>query len=125
MAFIDLRDLGEIAADILLSIGEHARKTYTLTGPKASSFFEVADHLSDHLNRTIKYKPASIPGYMYHLVIKRNLGLMQAIVQTILHTGLRYGQAETVNPTLQQLLKRQPHDIKTYIRDHAHLWKKE
>ncbi|MBE9012384.1 NAD(P)H-binding protein, partial [Pseudanabaenaceae cyanobacterium LEGE 13415] len=62
VAFIDTRDVGEVAARILIDPAEHQGKTYTLTGAEANTFYEVAGMLSEELDRTIAYRPASIPG---------------------------------------------------------------
>ncbi|MDZ7692494.1 MAG: NAD(P)H-binding protein [Balneolaceae bacterium] len=123
VAFVDLRNVGKVAAQTLTSVAEHAGMTYTLTGPKSYTFYEVADILSKNLGRTIEYVPASIPGYMYHLLRVKRLGVMQSIVQTVLHVGLRFGQAEEINPTLEQLLDEKPNNVETYIQDHIDIWK--
>src|SRR6056297_526389 len=123
VAFVDLRDVGKVAANVLTDLSEHAEKTYTLTGPEAYTFQEVANILSRETNRDIKYIPASIAGYMYHLWNTKKMGLMQIIVQTILHVGLRFGQAEETDPTLKQLLDEKPYNVEDYIRDHTSIWK--
>ena len=46
VAFVDLRDVGEVAADALVAGERHRGKGYTLTGPEAFSFEEVADFLT-------------------------------------------------------------------------------
>lgn len=122
VAFIDLRDLGEVAADTLTNLSAHAETTYTLTGPESFTFYDVARFLSDQTGKSIHYEPASVPGYMYHLIARKKRGVMQATIQTILHTGLRYGRAETTDPTLGKLLNRAPYTVEDYIRDHAHVW---
>ena len=122
IAFVDLRDVGKVAAHALTAISEHSGNTYTLTGPQSYTFYEVADMLSQNIGREVTYVPASIPGYLYHLIRIKNLGVMQSIIQTILHAGLRYGQAAEVDPTLEKLLNQKPNTVESYIRDHAHIW---
>jgi len=39
-----------------------------------------------------------------------------------LHVGLRFGQAQTVDPTLQRLLGRPGKTIAEFIADHRDLW---
>lgn len=68
VAFIDLRDVGKVAARVLTAISGHAGNMYTLTGPELYTFFEVADILSRNIGREIEYIPTSILGYMYHLL---------------------------------------------------------
>ncbi len=122
IAFVDLRDVGIVAAQMLTSINKYSGETYTLTGPRKYTFYEVADILSRNIGRDIEYIPASIPGYLYHLLVRKKLGIMQSLVQTMLHTGLRFGQAEEVDPTLGHLLDKRPNTVESYIEDHVHIW---
>ncbi|MFP4233688.1 MAG: SDR family oxidoreductase [Nitriliruptoraceae bacterium] len=124
VAFIDTRDLGELAGRILADPGPHAGRGYTLTGPRAVTFDEVAALLTDALGREIRYEPASILGYLRHLGAE-GLPLAQRLVQTVLHAGLRRGDAEEVDRTLADLLGRPPRSIAEYIADHVHLWRRE
>lgn len=120
-AFIDVRDLAEVAANVLAAPAPHDGESYTLTGPEALTFADVAAILSDELGRTIRYEPTSIGDYLRH---SRRSGLpfVQAMVQTALHVGLRFGQAETVDETLRRLLGHAPRTLREYVHDHRELF---
>lgn len=122
VAFVDVRDIAEVAALILEQPELHRGKAYTLTGPEAITFEEVATLLSDVLGRKVRYEPATVMSYVRHLHA-RGLPLSQVAVQTAVHVGLRYGQAEEVDPTLETLLGRRGHTVERYVRDHHHLWR--
>ena len=107
VAFIDARDIAEVAANALTDPVTHAGQIYTLTGMEALSFAEIASMLSDELGRTIRYQPASILGYLAHLS-RRGLPATQVMIQTLLHLGLRFGQAQSVTGSLAGLLGRRP-----------------
>ncbi len=121
VAFVDVRDLADLAAIIFQSPTEHERRGYTLTGREAIDFTSAAACLSDALGRTVRYEPASILGYVMHLR-QRGVPWAQVGVQTILHTGLRFGQAERVAPTLGRLLGRRPRTVRDYVHDCRDLW---
>ncbi|GAP94832.1 NAD(P)H-binding protein [Leptolyngbya sp. NIES-2104] len=121
VAFIDGRDIAEVAVKALLEPDAHTGQSYTLTGSEAMSFDQVAALLSEELDRTIVYKPASIPGYGFHL-LRRRMPIAQIAIQTILHVGLRYGQAEAVDDTLPKLLGHPPHSMRDYLHDFRSLW---
>ena len=121
VAFVNTRDLAAVAVKALLSLEAHDGQAYTFTGPAALSFNEVAQLLSATLGRTVRYEPASAVSYAYHL-IHAGLPLAQALVQAILHIGLRFGQAATVDPTLPRLLGRAPLTMAEYIGSHSHVW---
>lgn len=120
-AFVDLRDVAEVVALASSEPAKHREQAYTLTGPEAIGFEQAAALLSEALGRTVTYEPASVLGYARHLR-RRSLPWGQVAVQTILHVGLRLGQAETVDPTLATLLGRPGRTLGEYVRDHAALW---
>ncbi len=59
LGMIDVRDIGEVAAKVLSEEG-HEGKTYTLTGPKAISFRDIAEMLSEVLEKKVDYVPISL-----------------------------------------------------------------
>jgi uncharacterized protein YbjT (DUF2867 family) len=120
-AFVDVRDVAEVATTALLDPLAHDGRAYTLTGPEPVSFSEAAAILSRELARPIRYDPASVPGYMAHLR-RRGLPFAQIAVQTVLHVGLRFGQAEAVDGTLGRLLGRRARTLAEYVKDHRALW---
>lgn len=123
VAFIDARDIGAVAALALTEEG-HGGQAYHLTGPEAQTIDEVAAVMSEVLGRTITYEPASALGYFRHL---RGQGLVlpQATVQTILHVGLRRGDAEPVTDTVERLLGRPARTVREYVTDHADVWRRD
>ena len=54
LGMIDARDIGEVAAKVLTEEG-HEGKVYTLTGPAAISFYDVAEALSEVLGKEVRY----------------------------------------------------------------------
>ncbi|MFC4149848.1 SDR family oxidoreductase [Micromonospora mangrovi] len=121
-AFVDTRDLGDVAAVVLADPTTHAGAGYTLTGAEALDFDEVAAVLTETLGRPVRYQPASVAGYLRHLR-RRDAPLVQALVQTVLHTGLRRGQAERIDPMLPRLLGRPPRTLRQYVQEHRDLWR--
>lgn len=120
-AFIDVRDVGDVAAVVLADPPAHRGAGYVLTGPQALDFDQVAALLTDELDRSIRYEPTSALRYLRH-VHAQGRPWVQAAVQTVLHTGLRRGRAETVDPTLQRLLGRPGRTLAEYVHDHRMLW---
>ena len=121
VAFVDVRDIAEVAAAAFARPSEHANRAYVLTGSEALSFDDVAALLTRALGRQIRYDRATLVGYVRHLR-RRGLPWAQALVQVALHAGLRFGQAERVDPTLEALLCRPPTSVAQFIADHQQLW---
>lgn len=121
VAFIDVADLGEVAASVFQNPSKHAYHGYTLTGPEALRFDQVADILSTALGQSIRYEPASVVGYLRHLHHRRS-PLFQILIQTILHVGLRRGDAEKVSGESQELLGRPATDLSAFVAKHIETW---
>ncbi len=119
VAFLDVADIGSVVARIFERPAAFSGRALTLTGPRAVTFDEVAQLLSRRLDRAIRYDAASIAGYAWHLRMKRRLPWMQILVQTFLHVGLRRGDAERVEDTIEQILGRPARDIAEYIERYA------
>jgi len=120
VAFVDVRDIAELAAFVLMNPAQHAGRAYDLTGPAPLTFDEAASQLSQTLGRTIRYEPASVAAYARHLRA-RGMPSAQIAVQAVLHLGLRFGQAERVDPTLGAVIGRAPHSLRTYFETEARL----
>lgn len=106
VAFVDLRDVGALAASLRTVPDEHWGQAYHLTGPVACTFDHAAAILTRLTGQRITYRRASVLGYLRHL--RRQ--------------GLSLGQAEAVDGTLGQLLGRPTRDIDAYLTDHAALF---
>jgi uncharacterized protein YbjT (DUF2867 family) len=122
-AFVDVRDVADIAALAFADPSAHRGRAYALTGPAAVSFDEAAHILSEVLGRDVRYEAASLAGYARHLR-RRGAPWPRIAVQTILHAGLRLGQAERVEPTLEALLGRPGRSLREYVADHAACWRR-
>lgn len=122
IAWVDARDLGELAADILIDPGPHRGCAYALTGVETADFDEVARLLSGAAGRTIRYVPTSALGQIRRHCA-RGMPLAQAIIITLLHLGLRRGQRG--DPTLARLLGHAPRTVTDYIVDHVDLWRRQ
>jgi uncharacterized protein YbjT (DUF2867 family) len=59
LGMIDARDIGEVAAKVLTEEG-HEGKVYTLTGPAAISFYDVANAISEVLGKEVSYVPVPL-----------------------------------------------------------------
>ncbi|MBQ1074632.1 NmrA family NAD(P)-binding protein [Micromonospora sp. C31] len=120
-AFVDVRDVGAAAAAVFADPAAHRGLGHLLTGPAALDFHQVAAILSRELGHTVRYEPASVIGYLRH-VRRQGLPWPRALVQATLHTGLRRGQAQTVDPTLARLLGRAPRTLQDFVHDHRDTW---
>lgn len=122
VAFLDVADLADVAALVFADPAPHVGHGYHLTGPEAVELSEVAELMSDVLDQRIVYEPATAIGYMRHLN-RRGLPLPAVLVQTVLHLGLRKGDAQEVDPTVSHLLGHPARTLRHYVEQNAEVWR--
>lgn len=119
-AFVDVADVAAVAAKTLLEPG-HSQRGYTLTGPEALSFHQIAQILSDVLGRPIRYRP---PGVLRFIRDQHSEGvpLGMALVMTALYTVQRLGRADGLTDDVLRLLGRPPSDFRGYAERTKAIW---
>ena len=122
-SFIDVRDIGAVAAVILTEEG-HAGKNYDLTGSERLDYWQVAKLMSEELGRKIIYRNPNPLGFFAE-TIQRGMSFLPALVITGLYTSTRFGMADLVTNEVQQLIRRTPITFKQYLRDYHEMWMKE
>jgi len=112
---MDHRDDGKHTRAALAMVDPaHRGQAYHLTGEEAIDFHHVASILGQELGREIRYEPARVVPYLFHL-IGEGLAVPQALVQTILHVGLRRGDGAPVTDQVRTLLGRPPRTVEEYV----------
>lgn len=116
-AFIDVRDIGAVAAKTMMDSG-HDNKIYTLTGNQRLDYYEVADIFSEIPGRKITY---ANPGVLYFIWRMWCSGhaFSQVMLMAFLYTMTRFGQADEVHSDTEDLLGRTPISLKQYVEDYA------
>ena len=121
-SFIDVRDIGAVAAAALTQPG-HENKAYDLTGKEALDYFQVADLFSTVLGRKIIYKnPTGLQFFIRQ--IRRKSKLSFALVTTWLYSNTRKGMADQVTGEVKRLTGREPICMRQYIEDYQGYWRR-
>jgi uncharacterized protein YbjT (DUF2867 family) len=118
VAFVDTRDVGEVAAKALLAPGEHAGQAYHLTGVERETFAGVAEILTEVLGRPVEYEPVSALAYAKHLRRQEHASPVRILVLSLLHANVRRGKAAEVDATLERLLGRAPRTVRDVVVDY-------
>lgn len=121
-AFIDTRDIGEVAARILTESG-HENKAYILTGDEALTYDEVAAIMTEVLGRKITYSNPSLLAFARRMRSRGHpwgyIGVMAGI-----YLSTRRGRSAEVSPAAGELLGRPPTTLREYVSDYAAAWSK-
>jgi uncharacterized protein YbjT (DUF2867 family) len=120
-SFIDTRDVAAVAARVLADPTGHQGQAYTLTGPAALTYDEVASRLSATLGRPIDYQPIGLWRYRREL---RAQHLPDAFVnvQLLINVVARLGLAARTTTTIAQMLGHPAGTFDRYTADHKDLW---
>lgn len=117
---VDTRDVGAAAAIVLGNPVAHAGQTYTLTGPAAHSYDEVATALSDVAGRTVAYAPVLPQEFEARLLAA---GIPDWRAFDLAHITSAYGPSDNaVSPDLPTLLGRRPRSLSEFLQDHRDIF---
>jgi uncharacterized protein YbjT (DUF2867 family) len=114
---VDVRDLADVAAAALTS-SQHDNKSYSLTGPEALTFAEMAKHLSAALGRTIAF--VDVPPQAMREALA-GLGFPPWQADGLLEEFAMYrrGEAAGVESGVAKALNRSPRSFAEFARDYA------
>ncbi|MDB1088269.1 SDR family oxidoreductase [Streptomyces sp. ACA25] len=116
-AFIDVRDIAEVAVTALTEDG-HAGQVYELTGPRLLSVGDVVAEIAGATGRDLRYVPVTPEEYAAALT---GLGVPEDVVELLneLFGHVRAGDLETVTEDVRKVLGREPRDTAAYVRETA------
>lgn len=115
-AFVDVRDIAEVAAEILKFPGGHHGKTYDLTCLEAIDHHAVASAISKAAGREVKYVPLSEEDFKKTMVERG--WTEKAVKKTAwLYGFVQKGLEEEVSPAVDDILGRPPIDFETFAED--------
>jgi uncharacterized protein YbjT (DUF2867 family) len=121
IAMVDARDVAAVAVAALTSDG-HKGKTYTITGPEALSFQEVAQALAAATGRLVTYQDVPLATVRQELVAK-DLPAWLVEVRMEFATALRDGYAAAVTDTVQAVTGQPARTFDAFAREHAALFR--
>ncbi len=119
-SFIDVRDIGEVAAHVLTTEG-HEGRAYDLTGPEALDYREVAQIFTEVLGRRIAYTNPS-PVRFYLKARRQGVQRKFALVMVALYTATRFGSGEKISNDVERLIGRPPTSMRRFVGDYAEVW---
>lgn len=117
---IDTRDIGAAAARVLRSPAAHVGKDYSLTGPAAVSYGEVAKALAAVTGHAVTYDAIAPAEYESRL---RAVGIPDWRAYDLAHIASAYGAGDNlVSPDIAALLGRQPRSLSAFLEDHRKVY---
>lgn len=121
VSFVDARDVAACAVECL-SDGEYHGRGYTLTGPRAITLVEVAEILSEVLDRRIEYRNISDDEARRDMAMR---GAPEWLIDAHLDRYDRYRAGDTgseVTGSVREIIGREPHDFRQFAGEYAEEW---
>ena len=114
ISYLDVRDVGAVAAKALTSPSEHAGKTYELNGPEAVTFTEMAERIARVAGRPVQF--VDIPEAAQRKAML-DLNMPEWQVNALLELQQYYsgGKGGEVTGVLQKLLGRPPKKLDHFL----------
>lgn len=121
-SFIDAKDIGEITAKVLSEPELHQNKGYSITGPEAIDYWQVAKILSKELGREIIYtnpKPSFAKNYWIAI---RGMETEYCNVMGMLYMMTRFGTAKKVTSDFELVMGKKPRTFQQFANKNIGAW---
>lgn len=115
-SYIDARDIGAVAAEAL-STDDHFNRAYTLTGPEALSFYDIADQLSAALGRKVEYLNPSADEFAATMKSHHVPDVVLDQMLALYGVYIPQGYVAAVTPDVQTVLGREPIHFAQYAQE--------
>lgn len=121
-AFVDVEDVGAVAAAALIDPAAHASRAWTVTGSRALTYDQVAEILTAELGRRIRYPAPGALRYARHARRLLDMPWGMVAVTTAIYTTARLGLAAGVTDDVRAVLGRDPIDVVDFVHHHRDVW---
>ncbi len=113
---VDVRDVGEVAAAIIVNSTKHINKSYELTNNEKLTFEEMATQLSDRLETKITYESPNLFKF-YWTKRKEKMPFMLMMVMIMLHYLPRFQKEPRNTEYVKNVIGREPITFNQFIKD--------
>ena len=114
---IDVRDVGQVAAEIMTNLPKHLHKAYELTCSEKLTFQEMADKLSAGLGIKIKYESPNLWRFFWQKR-RENVPAGYILVLIMLHYLPRFQAEPNTTDCVETLTGKKPHSFEQFVADY-------
>ncbi|PZV18890.1 MAG: NmrA family transcriptional regulator [Pseudanabaena sp.] len=113
---VDVGDVGEVAAAIIVNPIKHINKSYELTNNEKLTFEEMATQLSDGLGTKITYESPNLFEF-YWIKTKEKMPFMLIMVIIMLHYLPRFQKEPRNTECIKEVIGREPITFNQFIKN--------
>jgi uncharacterized protein YbjT (DUF2867 family) len=122
VSFVDVRDIADVAAAVLLDPAPHAGRTYTLTGGQALSVPEVLEAIAAAGGRRARYEPVPEAAAVQAMAAM-GMDPWTVDVMSSLNQVVAAGWAAGVSPDVQAVTGHAPRAFADFAAANAAAWR--
>ncbi len=111
---VDVRDVGLVAAKIIIEPKKHVNQSYELTNQQQLTFQEMADHLSIGLKTKITYQSPTLL-HFYWQKKREKVPTMLILVMIMLHYFPRFQQTPAITDWVEKISEKPATSFDQYI----------
>jgi len=122
VAFADVRDIAAVAVQALTDDSRHVGKAYTITGQEALSYGQVAEILSNEVNKRISYVDISEEESRRGM---KQIGMEDWLIDAIMEffSIVRAGHGSQTTAIIEEIIGRTPISFQQFARDYAEFFR--
>ncbi|WP_300671886.1 NmrA family NAD(P)-binding protein [Soonwooa sp.] len=117
-AYVDARDIAEVAFKCLTSAELHYDKIYLLTCDKAVNYYDVANAISSAIDEKVTYIPISLEQARQEM---GKAGMPQTLIDTFISydTAQRNGETEIISDNVKTILGKPARTLEEFVKDYV------
>lgn len=122
VSLVDVRDIAAVAVKTLTDNDRHNGKVYTITGPEALSYSQMAEILSNATGKKISYVNISEEEARRAM---KDIGLSEWWIDTIIEVYEYYkrGSQQQVSSAVEEVTGKKPISFSQFAKDYAQVFK--
>lgn len=122
MAVIDVRDIADVAVEVLTAPAAHASRSYTLTGPENLTDAQMVSAIAREIGRDVRY--VDIPEQAAVDAMTR-MGVPPKVIEWLMSLNyvIKQGWAAGESPMVEKIAGHPPRSFGEYVRENAAAWR--
>lgn len=121
-SFVDTRDIADVAAAALLD-SRHAGQSYTLTGPQALAWAEVARLTGEAAGHQVRYVDPPLSEYLGAGAEEGTAKATRDYYERV-YTAIQQGRTSVVSADIEQVTGHKPRSFSAFAEENKNAWRR-
>lgn len=121
---VDVKDVGAVAAEILLNPSEHQNQAYELTNDELLNFTEFTHQINEVTGKNVKFISPNLLSFIF-TKLREGENLTYIFVLIMLHYFPRFKESPSVSNNVESFLNRPPVKFKQFLEREKNSFKNQ